>query len=95
MDRPAAPELSGGNTPLTIPHTRHPTPDLGRLAPVKLLSEVRQEFLTGAYQYVLPETVLLGTACVLFVLAITVPRRAVAVASACWASPARQGWPRS
>ena len=46
---------------------------------MKLLSEVRQEFLTGAYQYVLPETVLLGTACVLFVLAITVPRRMVAV----------------
>ncbi len=46
---------------------------------MKLLRDVHQEFLTGAYQYVLPETVLLGTACVLFVLAITVPRRAVAV----------------
>jgi len=47
---------------------------------VKPLSAVHQEFLTGAYRFVLPETVLLGTACVLFVLAVTVPRRAVAVA---------------
>jgi NADH-quinone oxidoreductase subunit N len=46
---------------------------------VKSLSLVHQEFLTTAYRFVLPETVLLGTACLLFVLAVTVPRRAVAV----------------
>lgn len=46
---------------------------------MKSLSLIHQEFLTGAYRFVLPETVLVGAACVLFVLAVTVPRRGVAV----------------
>jgi NADH-quinone oxidoreductase subunit N len=47
---------------------------------VKPLSLIHQEYLTGAYRFVLPEAVLVGGACVLFVLAVTRPKRGLAVA---------------
>jgi NADH-quinone oxidoreductase subunit N len=46
---------------------------------VKSLPQVQAEYLTSAYQLVLPETVLVGTACALFLLALVTPRRGPAV----------------
>jgi NADH-quinone oxidoreductase subunit N len=47
---------------------------------VKSLNIIHQEFLTNAYKFILPELVLLATACLLFVLAIVKPKRASAAA---------------
>jgi len=47
---------------------------------VKSLPEVQTEFLTTAYRLVLPETVLVGVACVLFLVAVVYPRRWLSIA---------------
>ena len=49
---------------------------------MKSLAEVQQTYLTEAYRFILPEMVLLGTACLLFVLAVVAPRRSLAFALA-------------
>jgi NADH-quinone oxidoreductase subunit N len=46
------------------------------------LPEVQQEFLLGSFQLVVPEVVLVGVACVLFLLGLAAPRRLPAVALA-------------
>jgi NADH-quinone oxidoreductase subunit N len=46
------------------------------------LPEVQQEFLLGSFQLIVPEVVLVGVACVLFLLGLAVPRRLPAVALA-------------
>jgi NADH-quinone oxidoreductase subunit N len=49
---------------------------------VKSLPDVQQEFLTGAFGLIVPEAVLVGVACALFLLGLFVPRRLPAVALA-------------
>lgn len=49
---------------------------------MKSLAEVQQTYLAEAYRFLLPEMVLLGTACLLFVLAVVAPRRSYAFALA-------------
>lgn len=46
---------------------------------MKSLADVQNALLAGAVEFVLPEVVLVGTACLLFVLAALYPRRTVAV----------------
>ena len=46
---------------------------------MKSLPEVQQQYLAAAYQFVVPETVLVGAACALFLLAAFRPRRTAAV----------------
>ncbi len=47
---------------------------------MKSLPEVQTEFLTTAYRLVLPETLLVGVACVLFLAAVIYPKRWLAIA---------------
>lgn len=49
---------------------------------MKSLHEVQQEFLTSAYQFLLPEMVLIGVACALFLVAVIAPSRARALSFA-------------
>ncbi len=49
---------------------------------MKTLPQVQQEFLTGAFGLVVPEAVLVGVACALFLLGLVAPRRLPAVALA-------------
>ncbi|MCZ2343199.1 MAG: NADH-quinone oxidoreductase subunit N [Bacteroidales bacterium] len=46
---------------------------------MKSLADVQNALLAGAVHFVLPEVVLVGTACLLFVLAVVYPRRTAAV----------------
>ena len=43
------------------------------------LTEIQNAYLTTAYQFIIPEMVLVGAACVLFIAALFKPRRWVAV----------------